>query len=157
MNLFVINILLTVVWCLLWGSFDLGLILSGLLFGLLLLAMITRNFDHPTYGRRIFQTVGFLAYFVKILIQSNWTVAKVLMRPGFNESPRVIRYSVEGLTNLQITALANVITLTPGTLSMDISEDKKTLYVHCMFGVSREQITRDLDDLRDRIMKELFQ
>jgi multicomponent Na+:H+ antiporter subunit E len=157
LNLFLLNILLALVWCLLWGSFDMGVMLSGLLFGLLLLALITRNFDHPTYGRRLFRVVSFLGYFVKILIQSNWSVAKVLMKPGFNESPRIVRYSVDGLTDAQITTLANTITLTPGTLSMDISADKKTLYIHCMFGVSRDQITRDLDDLRIRMMRELFE
>ena len=60
------------------------------------------------------------------------------------------------MTDLQITTLANAITLTPGTLSVDVSDDNHDLYVHCMYAKNREDAVLDINELRDRIMTELF-
>jgi multicomponent Na+:H+ antiporter subunit E len=49
------------------------------------------------------------------------------MKPGIVEVP------LEAKTSLEITLLANLISLTPGTLSLDVSDDRKVLYVHAMY------------------------
>ncbi|NJL32117.1 MAG: Na+/H+ antiporter subunit E [Phycisphaerales bacterium] len=128
MSLFLLNILLAAIWMFLWGSFDLYTLLAGLVIGFLLLVIASRMvFDQP-YGRRLAMLISFLGYFLKILVKSNWVVAKVVMKPGpiagkyFH--PRLMRYDVQGMTDVQITTLATLITLTPGTLSMDVSPVK---------------------------------
>lgn len=105
---------------------------------------------------RLPRAAGFAVYFVRILIIANWQVAVETLRPQLKQSPRMVRYKVTGMTDLQITCLANAITLTPGTLVVDISDDRRFLYVHCMFGASREDAIRDLDDLRRRLLRGLF-
>ena len=161
MSLFLLNILLAVIWMFLWGSFDLYTLLAGGLIGFLLLAMVSQMILDQPYGRRLLRLISFTGYFIKILVVANWVVAKVVMRPGkiagVHFHPRLVRYDVEGLSDIQITTLALFITLTPGTLSMDVSPDKKYLYVHCMFGLDRDAAIDGLDELRDRIMREVFQ
>lgn len=105
---------------------------------------------------RLPRAAAFLFYFIRILIIANWQVAVEALRPNGRQSPRMVRYDVTGMTDLQITFLANAITLTPGTLVVDISDDRRLLYVHCMFGADREASIRELDDLRHRLLRGLF-
>ena len=70
--------------------------------------------------------------------------------------PRIIRYPVTGLSHTQMTTLASAITLTPGTLSADVDEAGQTLYIHCMYAHDRDAAVADLDELRDRLMREVF-
>ena len=60
--------------------------------------------------------------------------------------PGVIGIPIEAKTDLEITVLANLITMTPGTLSLDISPDRKTLYVHAMYIHDPEELRRDIKE-----------
>lgn len=163
---------LAALWCLLWGQADPWVFLAGLVIGVALVLLLRRVLGGeppstppgratPVTGvgaffNRVGRLVLFGAYFVKILVKSNWVVAKVVLSGKWDQQPRIIRYSVEDMTDLQVTVLANAITLTPGTLSMDVSEDGKFLYVHCMSAADRDAAIKDLDELRDRILREVF-
>ena len=155
-SLFLINILLAVLWILLWGVFDIYSLLAGFAIGYLLLGLVSRQIEGQGYGTKAWNLLTFLVYFIRILIKANLQVAWEIITPGYNMTPRFIRYSVEGMTPLQITSLANAITLTPGTLSVDVSDDNCSLYIHNMYAQDREAAIRDLDELHDRIMKGLF-
>ena len=100
--------------------------------------------------------IVFAVYFLRILIKANLEVAVEVCTPGFRMTPSIIRYDVTGMTDMQITTLANAITLTPGTLSVDVSDRGRFLYVHCMYAKDREAAVRGLDELRHRLMKEIF-
>lgn len=156
MSLFLLNIFLAVLWMFMWGVFDIYSLMVGFLLGYLLLGIISRSIRGQAYGSKGWHLLSFTVYFLRILINANLQVAKAILAPTFEMTPRIIRYSVEGMTPLQITSLANAITLTPGTLSMDVSDDQKYLYIHCMNAQDREAAVRELDELRDRLMKEVF-
>ena len=156
MNLLLLNIFLAVLWMLMWEAFDIYSLMAGFLLGYLLLGIVSRTMQGAGYGTKGWQLVSFGIYFVGILIKSNIQVAKEILTPGLQMTPRFIRYPVEGLTDVQLTSLANAITLTPGTLSVDISDDKKYLYLHCMYAQDRQSAIADIDELRDRMMKEMF-
>lgn len=156
LSLLAINILLAIMWMLLWGAFDIYFLAVGFLLGYLLLGLISRTMEGPDYGTKGWKLLSFTIYFIRILVKANLQVAWEIITPGYAMQPRFIRYSVAGMTPMQITSLANAITLTPGTLSVDVSDDDQTLYVHCMYARNRQDAIRDLDELRDRMMKELF-
>jgi len=156
MRLFLFNILLAVLWTFMWGIFDIYALMAGFILGYLLLGIVSRTFPGEGYGTKGLQLLSFIAYFIRILIKANLVVAKEIVTPGFQMTPRFIRYPLGDLNELQITSLANAITLTPGTLSTDISDDGRYLYVHCMYAENREDAIKDLDELRDRMMKEMF-
>ena len=156
MNLLLLNLVLAVLWMMMWEAFDIYSLIAGFLLGYLLLGIVSRTMEGQGYGTKGWQLVSFGIYFVRILIQSNIQVAKEILTPGLQMTPRFIRYSVEGLTEVQLTSLANAITLTPGTLSVDISDDNKYLYLHCMYAQDRQSAIDGIDELRDRMIKELF-
>jgi multicomponent Na+:H+ antiporter subunit E len=83
-----------------------------------------------------------IVYFIWEVIRANLRVAfdvltlKHYMRPG------ILAIPLEAKTNLEITVLANMISLTPGTLSLDVSSDRKVLYVHAMYLEEPEEFKR---------------
>nr|WP_253451995.1 Na+/H+ antiporter subunit E [Halomonas sp. Y3] len=62
---------------------------------------------------------------------------------------------LEARTELEITMVANLISLTPGTLSLDVSDDRKVLYIHAMFLDDEEELRRNLKEMEYRAL-ELF-
>ena len=156
LGFYLTNVFLAVLWMLLWGEFDIYYLVAGFVLGYMLLGLVSRTVDGQGYGTKGWKLISFSAYFVRILVKANVQVAWEIITPGCGMTPRFIRYDVQGLTPVQITSLANTITLTPGTLSVDIGDDERFLYVHCMYADDRDAAVRELDELRDRLMKEVF-
>ena len=160
MTLLVLNLLLAVLWMLLWNSVDLYTLLVGLVGGYLVLWVFTRVLRRgvlrDAYGQRVVDLVRFAGYFCVLLWKSNVTVAWEIVTPGFHMRPRIVRYDVGHLNDVQVVALSNAITLTPGTLVIDISPDKHFLYIHCMYAQDRTAAIRELDDLRLRMEHDVF-
>jgi multicomponent Na+:H+ antiporter subunit E len=155
-RLFLLHLVIALLWMLMWGAFDLQTFIAGLVVGYALLALAGRAIGGQKYPIKLWLLVRFLAYFVKILVIANWQVAKLVLNRAMPIRPRLIRYDVAGLTPIQITTLANSITLTPGTLVVDVAPDDRFLYVHCINAPDRAQAVRELDELRDRLMTEVF-
>jgi multicomponent Na+:H+ antiporter subunit E len=67
--------------------------------------------------------------------------------------PGIIAVPLDAETDFEITLLANLITMTPGTLSLDLSDDRKTLYVHAMYITDPEKIRHSIKhDLERRVL-----
>ncbi len=156
MNYFVLNLLLAILWMFMWGAFDAYTLIAGVALGYLVLGIAGKMILGHHYGRRIGDIVSFIAYFIKILVKANWQVAKIVLNPAMPIAPRIMRYDVSDLSPLQITTFANSITLTPGTLVVDISEDGRHLYIHGITAADRSAAISELDELRNRLMKEVF-
>lgn len=147
---FAINIVLAVIWTGLLGGFSLENIISGYLAGYLMLWVVTREHQgHDNYFGKLPRLAGFLVYYLWDLVKSNAVIAYDVLTPTDYMKPGVIGIPLEAETDLEITVLANLITMTPGTLSLDISPDRKTLYVHAMYindpDVLRAEIKENLE------------
>jgi len=156
MSYFALNILLAGAYILLTQDLSALGLLIALAIGYIITALVARARGHGGYSVRLYRVFHFLCYFFYILVKANLIVAWEIITPGFNMKPRIIRYPVAGLTDVEITTLANAITLTPGTLSADIDEDTRTLYIHCMYAQDRETAIAELDELRNRLLREVF-
>ena len=75
---------------------------------------------------------------------SSLQVAWDVLTPMHRSRPGIVAVPIEAKTDFEITTLANLVSLTPGTLSLDLSSDHKTLYVHAMFVDDPETIRRDI-------------
>ena len=84
--------------------------------------------------------LSLILLFAKELILSALKVAWLAVQPRMRIRPAIIAYPLTVTTDAQITLLANMITLTPGTLSVDVSADRKTLYVHAIDMESKEAL-----------------
>lgn len=88
--------------------------------------------------------VSLILLFVRELILSALRVAWLVVQPKLRIQPAVIAYPLTVTTDAQITLLANMITLTPGTLSVDVSDDRKTLFVHSIDMQSKDALVGDI-------------
>src|SRR5690606_28256386 len=144
-GLFLINILLALAWGAVTGSFDEVNLLFGFALGALALILIREQVGTGTYFARAGKVLILCAIFLYELVMSAVRVARIVVRPKIELQPGIIAYPLDVDRDFEITMLANLITLTPGTLSVDVSEDRKTLYVHCI-DVPDPQAT--IDDIK---------
>lgn len=66
------------------------------------------------------------------LVLGALNVAWLAVQPRIRLRPAIVAFPLTATTDLQITLLANMITLTPGTLSVDVSDDRRTLFIHAL-------------------------
>ena len=132
-NQFLLNILLAIAWMLLSGEVTAENFIEGLIIGYLILWISKSALGGSKYFKKIPKAIGFFFYFVKELIVANFKVAFDIVTPKDYMQPGIVAVPLEAETDMEITLLANQITLTPGTLSLDISKDKKVLYVHTLY------------------------
>lgn len=92
----------------------------------------------------IWKLIALLAFYIYDVISCNIKVAVEVLTPGHNMKPGIIAVPLQEMSDLQLTLTANLITMTPGTLSLDISEDRSTLYVHAMDIENLEEFRLDL-------------
>jgi multicomponent Na+:H+ antiporter subunit E len=66
------------------------------------------------------------------LVMSNIAIVRIICHPKLPIRPGIIAYNTKVRTDVGLTALSNLITLTPGTLTLDISDDRSTLFIHTL-------------------------
>lgn len=138
MTLFLLNLLLALVWAMAVGRFTVPQLLLGYVLGFLVLATLEPLWGTPRYSGRILRGLRFMTFFFAELLLSSLQVAYDVITPRLRATPRIIAVPLDAATETEITLLANFLTLTPGTLSLDISADRRTLYVHAMYAHDRK-------------------
>ena len=120
-----------------WLFLDTSNTVSDFVIGFLLGAIIT-GFYAKLSGRRDFYLDRFLKFLKFLLIclyelyVACFQVLYLVLSPKLNLKPGIIRMKVNLPTDFQLVFLASLINLTPGTLTLEVSPDKKTLYVHAL-------------------------
>ena len=148
------NLLLALAWETLTGSITAMNLLAGFIFGYVALMVLQKQVPVlKGYSRRIPRLVAFLLYFLKELVKSNLRVAYDIATPVWHMKPGVIAFPLRAETDMEILFVSSVISLTPGTLSLDVSDDRKVLFIHAMFLHDEEQLRNDLRELERRILK----
>ncbi|MEP3045825.1 MAG: Na+/H+ antiporter subunit E [Roseibium sp.] len=155
-SLFLINILLAITWAAITGSFSEINLLFGFVLGFGGLYLIREQAGTVAYFSRFGKAIGLALVFVRELILSAWRVARIVTRPKIDLEPGIIAYPLTVDRDFEITMLANLITLTPGTLSVDVSEDRKTLYVHCIDVPDPQATIDDIKNVFERKILEVF-
>lgn len=153
---FLINLVLAALYMALTGDTSFLSFVVGFVIGFLIVWFAGKTSGHDTYPGRMLGLLWFAGYFVKILIKANFDVAWEIITPGMHMTPRMIKYPVHGMNAVQVTWLANAITLTPGTLTTDIDDAGEHLYIHCMYAQDRDKAVADLDELRDKLLRGVF-
>jgi multicomponent Na+:H+ antiporter subunit E len=156
MIIVVTNILLALAWGAVSGSFSLLNLAFGFVLGAFALWLIREQTGSSGYlarGRRI---LSLLLLFLKELAMSAWRVAVLVASPKLEPKPGIFALPLTVDSDYEIVMLANMITLTPGTLSIDVSEDRKTLYVHAIDCSDPEAVKRDIKKGFERKIMEAF-
>jgi multicomponent Na+:H+ antiporter subunit E len=128
-----LNVLLALTWIALTGQFTPANLALGFVLGYLLLWLVQRTQEPLTYFARVRQVLGFAGFFLWELVKANLQVTYFILSPHRKMRPGVIAVPLDARTDAEITLLSNLITLTPGTLSLDVSADRRVLYIHSMY------------------------
>lgn len=143
--LFLINVLLALTWGAVTGSFSAQNLLFGYVVGAATLLIIREQTGAIGYLRRTIRVLSLIWLFLYELMLSGYRVAKIVLTPGrMPLKPAIIGYPLKVTRDFEITMLANLITLTPGTLSVDVSDDRRTLYIHALDVPDPNAMRRDI-------------
>jgi len=132
MRHFLLNIGLATAWAALMGAFDATTLAAGYAVGYLVLWATQPTLGPSAYVMGVGRAVAFVVFYLVELVWSSIQVAIDVCRPRLRMCPGVVGLPLRARTDAEITVLANLISLTPGTLSLDVSPDRRVLYVHAM-------------------------
>ncbi|WP_380169450.1 Na+/H+ antiporter subunit E [Jannaschia sp. R86511] len=102
--------------------------------------------------RRLGRVLAFAGYFAKQLVMANWEVVADLLTPGSRLQPGIVALPLRCRSAGEITLLSDLITLTPGTLTIDVSEGRDVMYVHGMYAPDADEFRAELTDLETRML-----
>lgn len=145
---------LTVLWVLLWGDLSVANVASGLAVGVAVLVFarlpaVARSDDPDVARVSIPHLLWFGVYVVYKLIESNMVLAWEIVTPRNRINTGVIAVPLRTQSNLAMMTVANVITLTPGTMTLEAHGDPAVLYVHVLHLHDVERVRADLLKLED--------
>lgn len=156
MSHFILNIFLAVAWMALTGRFTAGDMVGAFFIAYLLLWFCQPLLGDSRYFSKSISTLSFILFFLWELLYANLRVAHDVLTSRHYMKPGVIAVPLDITSDAEITLLANLITLTPGTLSLDLSTDRKILYVHAMYIDDVEATRRGIKEGFERRIMELF-
>lgn len=139
---------LVLVWVALWGDFTLANAVGGALVATALLVLFPAAGPRGRFTLRPLAALHFLGYFIYKLVEANAVVAWEVITPnneGVNEG--IVAVPVSGASDAVVTVLANAISLTPGTLTLEVREDPPMLFIHVLHLRSIEQTRADVHRL----------
>lgn len=105
-------------------------------------------------GFKLFRLLAFAGFYLLEIIRSNLRVAYDILTPMHRMKPGIIAVPLEKASPLETVLLSNLITMTPGTLLLDLSEDGRTMYIHAMYIDDPGELKTQLkDEIEKRVLE----
>lgn len=152
-----------IVWCLLNWPVDLAHIILGIIVSLLI-SIITGDLfaQRPHLFLHVTRYLWFLYYIPLFLwecLKANLDVAYRVIHPKLPIKPGIVKVKTTLKTDTGLTFLANTITLTPGTMSVDVDKENGYLYIHWINVQSQdiEKATQIIVSKFERVLKKIFE
>ena len=151
------SILLALAWAALWGEITLVNLLIGYVVGYAILALLTRGgVLSSTLASRTIHALRLAAFFVWELLIANVRVAVDVLR-GHRIEPAVVAIPLDITSDGEILLLSMLINITPGSVTIDLSDDRRTLYVHVMHMKSADETRREIKEGFEHRVRLLFE
>ena len=150
------TLLLSLFWVFATGTFTFLNLFIGFLIAFAAIGTAQRTLGNKRYFFRVWSWFRLGAYFIWELALSNLRLAHDILTPCHRMRSGVVGVPLSARSDAEITLLASMVSLTPGTLSLDLSSDRKTLFVHAMYISDVEQFRRRIKSgLELRILQAL--
>lgn len=127
-----LNILIAFLWMFLQDEFSFLAFVGGYMVGIIVLFLMRRFFNKPFYFLFVIAVMKLFAVFIRELFSSTFLVIRQVLRPEINVTPGIFRIDTDLEGSIEITLLSLLITLTPGSVVMEITPDSKSIYIHAM-------------------------
>ncbi len=146
MNRLVRLVLLTAIWVVLWSEPSVANVVGGLVVAGVIVALFDTWRRGPVIVRPL-AAARFAAWFLWKLVESNVVVARTVVAPRDRIRTGIVAVPLRGCSDAVATLIADAISLTPGTLTLEVRRDPLTLYVHALDTRDVEQVQRDVRTL----------
>lgn len=150
-----LNFFLAFVWMFMTVSFSPAGFAIGFLVGLGIIILMRRFFSYRLYTSRVWAVVYLILLFLKELLMSSIQVLRIVLRPNMNLKPAIFELETELTEDWEITLLSALITLTPGTLVVGISNDQKRLFIHALDFEDIDNAVSSIKDTFERAILEV--
>ena len=155
---FGVNVVIGVVLASYSGFFGLGTLIAGFTLGYgVMWAALRAAGVRTRYFRVMWRVFRLGVFFVYELIVSSVAVIWDVLTPQHLSQPAILEMPLDVKSDEEILLVTNLISLTPGTLSLDVSDDRSVLYVHAMFADDPEAVVRQLKTGMERMVREVFE
>jgi multicomponent Na+:H+ antiporter subunit E len=105
---------------------------------------------------RLMAIFSFLGFYLVEVLKANLLIAVDILTPRNRMTPRFVTVRLDPLTHRQLLLLTNVITMTPGTICLDISPDGRDLLIHSLYAKSDDELIRSVKDDYERRIRDVF-
>ena len=151
------SLLLALAWTALQGEISLANLVTGYVLGYAILALLARGGVMPsTLVSRTAHAFGLAGFFAWELVLANFRVAADVLR-GNRIEPAVVAIPLDVTSDGEILLLSMLINITPGSVTIDLSDDRRTLYVHVMHMTSAEATRREIKEGFEHRIRLLFE
>src|SRR5688500_18200960 len=152
------SILLALAWAALQGDVTLPNLVVGYGIGYVILALLARGgVMRATLASRMVHAIELAGFFAWELMLANVRVALDVVRPHTSIRPAVVGIPLDVTSDGEILLLSMLINITPGSVTIDLSDDRRTLYVHVMHMTTADETRRAIKDGFERRVKLLFE
>lgn len=150
MRALALNVAIALIWMLL-TEITMVSTTVGFVLGFGLLAAFPAVWASKDYVRRTVAAAFFLRVFGAAFLRSSWEVLRISLSGEIDRlRPRVLTYDVTGMNAFEILLLTHCISLTPGTTTVDVSDDFTRLTLHALDAPDPEAVRRDIDETLKR-------
>lgn len=150
-----LNFFLAFVWMFMTVSFSPAGFAIGFLVGLGIIILMRRFFSYRLYTYRVWAIIYLVLLFLKELLMSSIQVLRIVLKPNMNLKPAIFELETELKEDWEITLLSALITLTPGTLVVGISNDQKRLFIHALDFEDIDDAVNSIKDTFERAILEV--
>lgn len=155
MNVFTLNIVLAAAWMLINGRFSAWDFIVGFVVGFLCLSLTQATRGRLSYGRKILAAIHLVAYFLMEVTITSIRVVWDVLTPTHLSEPDIIHFPLDVKSDLEIMILGNMVSMTPGSLTLDVSDDKQYLIIHAMFASDKDEVIAELKNGLERRLLEV--
>lgn len=143
---FLLNILLSLVWVALTGHLNYPNFFFGFFLGFGVLWVLARSgtAQDRQYFYKVPKVILFFIFLLYDMMKANIEVTKEIITPKLNMQPGIVAYEHNLKSDFEITMLTNLIAITPGTMVLKISPDKKFLFIHSFYIKDKEKFKERL-------------
>ncbi|MCM3639223.1 Na+/H+ antiporter subunit E [Sporosarcina luteola] len=149
-----LNFFIAVIWMFMNSSLTASTFIIGYLIGLILIIITRRFFTSRLYIWRLWAAVKLTLLFFKELTLSNISVLMLVIRPKLKLQPMIFAMPTELEQDWEITLLSSLITLTPGTIVLHVSDDQRTLYIH---AIDVDDVDEAIDSIKNSFEKAIME
>lgn len=152
-----LTLFLLIIWLLLFKSMSAGVILLGLFFALLIPILFRPAWPSFARIKKPHLAVSYFFILLYDIFVANFKVATLIVSKPRTIKPALLVYPLNMTDELPVTLLASTITLTPGTVSCEITRGRKGILIHAFSEEDPDQVIATIRNRYERRLKEIFQ